>query len=80
MVIGLAVYRADPKDLPRMLEIVTSSNLIVAIFAITLVIVMSSAAILFKMQRLNYEREITRLADERDKLQAKLMERSDKHD
>jgi len=76
-ILGIVVWRADPKDLPEMLKTIMSSRILpVALFAILVVFFLGAAVTIWLLQKTHKE-EIFRLAKERDMLQDKLLERSE---
>jgi uncharacterized oligopeptide transporter (OPT) family protein len=78
VVLIIALFRADPKDIPRIVEILAgSSNSAIIGWAIAFII-LAGAVILVKLMKKIYENEIERLAKERDQLQRMLLERGGK--
>ncbi len=72
-VFGLAVYRADPKDIPVIVKtIVNSSFFVLAGWILACAFLICGIIVVLLMGRI-YSTEIARLARERDNLQTKLL-------
>jgi len=82
----IMVVRAEPKDLPGMLETITSALLVAfdsiksncRLLALLLAVALSISITLLKRNERTNERRFLRLTKERDRLQNKLMSRVSK--
>jgi phosphotransferase system glucose/maltose/N-acetylglucosamine-specific IIC component len=77
VVLGIIVWRADPKDLPEMLKIIMTSRILPITLLVALLVVLLGAFLTIRLLQRTHDKEISRLAKERDKLQDKLSERSE---
>jgi phosphotransferase system glucose/maltose/N-acetylglucosamine-specific IIC component len=76
-ILGIIVWRAEPKDLPEMLKIIMSSRILPITLLAILVVVLLVAFVTIRFLQKTHDKEISRLARERDRLQDKLSERSE---
>jgi hypothetical protein len=75
VVLVYAMYRADTKDIPKIVEIVFGSHLTTALGWGFAVMILAIAVIFHKLSAAIYEREIARITKERDRLQEMLLNR-----
>jgi len=70
----VAIFRADPKDIPKIVDTIVSSGRVSMIGWIVAVIILVAAIVLIKIMCKVYDREIERIVKERDQLQKQLLE------
>lgn len=68
-----AIYRADSKDIPKIVESLVGSNTFAVVGWILACVFLLGAIISIKLQSRIYEKELNRLAKERDELQRLLL-------
>jgi uncharacterized membrane protein YdcZ (DUF606 family) len=73
-VLIVALFRADPKDIPLIVDTLTRSNWWAAVGWTLAGSFLFAAAVIIKLLTRFYDREMNRLAAERDELQRKLLE------
>jgi high-affinity nickel permease len=72
----VALWRAQPKDIPQIVETICGSHDISIIGWLFALIILVSAIVFLRILTRIHDREIERLVKERDKLQKKLLSRS----
>ena len=74
VVLLAAIFRADPKDIPKIIEGALGSNVFAAIgWTLAVVFLAVGSACVFFLSRI-YNREIARISAERDTLQNRLLQ------
>lgn len=68
-----AICRAEPKDIPKIVEIVFGSNTYQHTGWVVATLVLIGCAIFYRILRTTYQQEINRLSAERTELQKKLL-------
>jgi hypothetical protein len=69
----IAMLRADPKDIPTIVQTLVDSHSTALIGWSIAVIILVAAIVFIKLLSYVYDKEIERLCQERDKLQNKLL-------
>ena len=77
-VLIVALFRADPKDIPVIVDTLTKSNIWAAVGWTLAGSFLFAAAVIIKLLTRFYDREMNRLAQQRDELQRILLERQGK--
>jgi hypothetical protein len=75
-IIIVALIKADKKDIPEIVRLLTSSDAWAVTGWIVAVVILLSAIVIIKMLCRVYDKEIDRIAKERDTLQSVLIESS----
>jgi len=75
IVLFYAIYKADPKDIPKIVATLVTSNVSAAVGWTLAVVFLLVAAVLIKLLTRFYDQEMNRLAKERDELQRLLIGR-----
>jgi hypothetical protein len=70
-----AMYRADTKDIPKIVEIVFESHVATALGWGFAVMILAIAVVFHRLSAAIYEKEIARITKERDRLQELLLNR-----
>ena len=77
MVVGavlvIAIIRADPKDIPTIVQTLVDSRSTAIIGWSIALIILIGAVVFIRLLTYVYEKEIERICKERDKLQSKLL-------
>lgn len=72
----VAMFRADSKDVPKIVETIVNSGHVSMVGWIVAVTILIAAIVLIKLMCKIYDREIERICKERDQLQKQILERS----
>jgi len=73
LVLIIAICRADPKDIPGIVQTLVNSRSAVIVGWAIAAIILIAAIVMLRLLSYVYEKEIERLCKERDKLQNKLL-------
>jgi len=76
VVFAIALFKADQKDIPKIVETIVNSEHISIIGWIVAIIILVASIVLIKIMCIIYDKEIERLVKERDQLQKRLLEKN----